>query len=89
MHSKNLDLKPMRERWEASTPGIWKSSIEGRDHDSGSDIIMTDKDDFEISGATVADYDFIASAKQDIPLLIAEVEKLREQIAGVLSGADS
>lgn len=36
-----------------------------------------DGEDIEMMGATVADYDFIAGAKQDIPLLIAEIRRLR------------
>ncbi|EJO76345.1 hypothetical protein LEP1GSC079_0852 [Leptospira interrogans str. FPW1039] len=57
----------------ASTPGPF---IEGRDHTSGSDFIRTSKNDIELSGASLADQDFIASAKQDIPRLIAEIEFL-------------
>lgn len=78
--SASLNLEAIELRWSNATPGEWVSSIEGRDHNSGSDIIMTGKDDFEIYGATTADYDFIAHAKQDIPLLIAEVRRLRAQI---------
>ncbi|ULH28280.1 hypothetical protein FH581_019325 [Leptospira weilii] len=70
------ELEEIKKRWGASTPGLWKSFIEGRDHTSGSDFIRTSKNDIELSGASVADQDFIANAKQDIPRLIAEIEFL-------------
>ena len=38
---------------------------------------MTSSDDIELSGATVADYDFIAHARQDLPALVDELERLR------------
>jgi hypothetical protein len=61
--------------------GPWKAFIEGRDHESGSNFIMTGQDnergdDIEMLGATVADYDFIANARQDIPKLIEEIRRL-------------
>ena len=34
-------------------------------------------DDIELRGATDADQDFIAAARQDVPLLVAEVCALR------------
>lgn len=70
------ELEEIKKRWEASTPGPWESFIEGRDHTSGSDFIRTSKNDIELSGASFADQDFIANAKQDIPRLIAEIELL-------------
>ena len=39
-------------------------------------------EDIELSGATVADQDFIAHARQDVPRLIAEVRRLQRQLAG-------
>ncbi|MBK9029887.1 MAG: NAD-dependent epimerase/dehydratase family protein [Myxococcales bacterium] len=36
-------------------------------------------DDIELTGATVADQDFIAHARQDLPRLLAEVRRLRAQ----------
>jgi hypothetical protein len=43
---------------------------------SGSDFTMTGGEDIYLTGATVSDQDFIAHARQDIPRLIAEVERL-------------
>ncbi|MCF6347845.1 MAG: hypothetical protein L3J20_06055 [Flavobacteriaceae bacterium] len=78
-------LKEIENRCKYSTHGPWKAYIEGRDHDSGSHFIMTGGEDnrgegFEIDGARVDDYDFIANAKQDIPALIKEVRRLRSLI---------
>ena len=71
-----VDLEEIRRRCEAATEGPWTSYIEGRDHVSGSSFIMTGSDDIELSGATVADYDFIAHARQDLPMLAEELERL-------------
>lgn len=70
-----LDLAAIRQRCEKATKGPWKSYVEGRDHDSGSSFIMTSGADIELLGATIADQDFIASARQDIPELINEVAR--------------
>ena len=77
-----LELQEMETRVAAAQPGPWKSWIEGRDFDGGSNFIQTGSgaergEDIEMSGATVADQDFIAAARQDIPRLIAEVRRLR------------
>ena len=37
--------------------------------------------DIELSGATVEDQDFVAQARQDIPRLIDEIERLRKSAA--------
>jgi hypothetical protein len=44
---------------------------------SGSTFIQTGGEDIYLTGATVADQDFIAHARQDILDLIAEIERLR------------
>jgi len=71
-------LSSVRERLAAATGGTWKSFVEGRDHQAGSSFIMTDGEDIELSSATIADQDFIASAHQDIEILLNEVERLRK-----------
>jgi hypothetical protein len=76
------ELEEIRLRCEAATPGPWTSYIEGRDHSSGSNFIMTGSgrdrgNDIELTGSTDADQDFIAHARQDIPILLAEVKRLR------------
>jgi len=70
-------LNEIEHRLKGTTGGPWTSFAEGRDHTSGSSFIRTAACDIELSGATVADQDFIAHARQDIPLLIGEVRRLR------------
>jgi hypothetical protein len=77
------ELEAIRRRCDAATPGPWKSFIEGRDHTGGSSFIMTGSGksrgkDIELSGATNADQDFIAHARQDIPRLLEEIESLKK-----------
>jgi hypothetical protein len=78
------DLEAIEARCAAATPGPWVSYVEGRDHTSGSSFIRTHNaagergEDIELSsGATQSDQDFIAHARQDIPLLLAEVRRLQ------------
>lgn len=75
------EIRRIRQRCGAATAGPWKSYVEGRDHTSGSSLIMTSSADIELSGATVADQDFIAHARQDVPRLLEEVALLRRRIA--------
>ena len=77
------ELGRIRELANAAAAGPWAASIEGRDHVGGSNIIMTQaaknglRRDFDILGATPADMDFIASARQDIVALLDEVQRLQ------------
>jgi len=76
------ELAEMLARAASAKDGPWTSYIEGRDHTSGSSFIMTGPpgsrgSDIELSGASAADQDFIAAAKQDVPRLVAEVRRLR------------
>ena len=73
----NHQLKEIEDRLNATTPGPWKSFVEGRDNVSGSSFIRTARGDIELSGATDADQDFIAQARQDLVLLLAEVRRLQ------------
>jgi hypothetical protein len=75
-------LREIEIRAQQATAAPWKSYVEGRDHTSGSSFIMTGTpenrgEDIELSGATIADQDFIASARQDIVDLVNEVRRLR------------
>ena len=81
----DAELAAIKARCAAATPGPWQPYIEGRDHVSGSSFIMTGEgaargEDIELTGATEADYDFIAHARQDIPRLLEEVEGLRKLV---------
>lgn len=75
------ETRRIRQRCDAATAGPWKSYVEGRDHTSGSSFIMTASADIELSGATEADQDFIAHARQDVPRLLEEVALLRRRVA--------
>lgn len=72
-------LETVRRRCELATKGPWISSIEGRDHTSGDSVIITgDREkDIYLIGASVEDQDFIARARQDIPMLLEEIERLQ------------
>ena len=48
---------------------------------SGSSFIMTGGEDIYLTGATGADQDFIAAARQDVALLVEEVRRLRTGLA--------
>jgi hypothetical protein len=85
----DTELQVLKASCEATTIAPWVSFIEGRDHElGGSSFIMTGikkgdyiwdekrGEDIEFDG-TPADLDFIAHARQDIPMLIAEIERLK------------
>lgn len=71
------ELQAIWARYNATTPGPWESWIEGRDFTSGSSVITTGGVDLYLLGASEADQDFIASAKQDVPRLLDEIERLK------------
>lgn len=76
------DLQQIEKRVNQAQSGPWKAYIEGRDHESGSDFIMTGTEsqrgeDIELLGATTADFDFIANARQDILNLIQTIRELK------------
>ena len=86
------DLKDIEDRCNAATKGPWVSFVEGRSHESGASFIMTGikegddiwgktrGEDIYLTGATDADQNFIAHARQDIPKLIQAIRKLRLEI---------
>ena len=92
-HGLNLDntteeIEKIRARCNAARSGPWVSIIEGRDQTSGSSFIMIGEgdnreEDLYLTGdnlsVSVADYDFIANARQDIPFLLAEIDRLKAQ----------
>ncbi len=79
MISEN-ELTAIRNRAENASDGPWKAYVEGRDMDCGSSFIRTQGEDIELIGASVADIDFIANARQDIPMLLDEIERLRSKL---------
>lgn len=80
------ELDAIEKRVDKTQPAPWKSFVEGRDHTSGSNFIRTGEginrgEDIELTGATVEDQDFIAAARQDVPLLLNEVRALKVLLA--------
>ncbi len=78
-------LAEIENRCKNARKGPWISYIEGRDFCGGSNIIKVAEDcnndqDIDIIGATIADQDFMAHARADIPQLIKEVRKLKAEL---------
>jgi hypothetical protein len=78
-------IDSIKQRCEATTKGPWIASVEGCDHPLGGETLIIRgkdprEDDLYLFGGTVEDYDFVANAKQDIPLLLEEIERLQEEI---------
>ena len=76
------ELAEIENRCLAASPLPWVSWGEGRDHVAGSHVIITGTKetpgpDLHLEGGTVADHDFIAHARQDVPRLIEEIRRLR------------
>ena len=77
-------LEEVRKRCELTTPGPWISFVEGRDHTGGDSVIKRGpgglEEDLYLIGGTIEDQDFIANARQDIPLLLDEIVRLRHKL---------
>jgi hypothetical protein len=85
----DAELDQIEQRCAAASKPPWQSFIEGRDHWGGDNFIRVGGlDDSEpdmyvsrhagtLVPASDADLDFIAHARQDLPLLLAEVRRLR------------
>jgi hypothetical protein len=90
----NQELEEIKARCEATSVAPWVSFIEGRDCESGSSFIMTGiqkgehiwgenrGEDLYVTGGINTDLDFIAHARQDIPRLLEEIERLKIIING-------
>jgi hypothetical protein len=75
---------------DAATQGPWFSYVVGRDTEVGSNCIevgycneLGSFKSIEVLGCTVADQDFIASARQDVPRLLLEVRTLRARLGSL------
>jgi hypothetical protein len=82
----DAELAEIERRAAAATKGPWEAFVEGRDHWAGDDFIRTGGLDDESPDMYVSldgrpagpnDLDFIASARQDVLDLVAEVRRLR------------
>ena len=87
MDSNSEEIEKIRARYNAARSSPWSSIIEGRDQLGGSSFMMIGEghsrgEDLYLTGddwvVPIADYDFIAHARQDIPLLLAEIDRLRD-----------
>ena len=74
------ELLAICRRAERATAGPWKFWLEGRNHEGGDDFLQTAGEDLYVTGATVDDRDCIANARQDVPKLIAEIERLQRLV---------
>jgi hypothetical protein len=81
------DLGRIERLVEAASAGPWVSYVVGRESDASSNCIelgtCNELGSFkciELTGGTVADQDFIASARQYLPRLVLEVRNLRAQL---------
>lgn len=72
------ELDEIERRVSAATAGPWQAFIEGRDGLGFDSFIRTGGEDIYLTGATDADRDFIAAARQDIPRLLAAIRALKQ-----------
>jgi hypothetical protein len=83
------DLQRIQWRAEAATAGPWYSYVVGRDVEAAGETSRIELGwcnelgsfkSMELVGATVADQDFIANAREDVPRLLLEVRILRARL---------
>lgn len=88
-----LDREAIKARVEAATRGPWVSPWDDPDPDAAA---LRTEDGLEVVGVLqydahpylavlAADADFIAHAREDVPKLIAEVERLESYIAAIFN----
>ena len=87
-------LKQVEERLKAATPGPWYTVDQGWlprytntylvagnfDPHIGKPLLDVDYECDDWDGQVQADYEFCAAARTDIPILLAEVRRLREAL---------
>ncbi|WP_421837868.1 hypothetical protein [Novosphingobium sp.] len=71
------EIAVIEQRCERATAGPWVSFVEGRDHFGGDSIIQTPHSDLNLLGGNAADQDFVATSREYVPALIAEIRRLR------------
>jgi hypothetical protein len=84
----DADLDAIEARVVAASKAPWQSFVEGRDHTSGDNFIRVgglddDEPDMYVSRdagpASIADQDFIAHSRQDMPRLLREMRRLGDR----------
>jgi hypothetical protein len=81
------ELAEIEHRIEAASSGPWFSYVVGRDCEAWTNYIeigccneLGSFKSIELVGGTIADQDFMAAARQDLPRLIREVRTLRARL---------
>lgn len=78
--SQPIDTEAVRRRVEAATPGPWTA------HDDG--LVWPERMGDPVSGSTeLADAEFIAHARSDVPALLAALEEARRERDELLTKA--
>lgn len=84
------ELDRIERRTRSATPGPWWSYVVGRDLEAGLNCIeVSGCKTIEVIGATVADQDFIAHAREDVPRLIQEIRMLKGEWRSDDAGAEA
>ena len=88
MELSNDELVGIERRAQAAACGPWYSYVVGRNIEAGLNCIQLGScETLELVGASVADQDFAAHAREDVPRLVAEVRRLRS-LLGMKSRVD-
>ncbi len=74
-------LDELSERLEGLTPGPWTSFSDDVEDGSGDSFIRTGGKNIYVTGASEADRDFIADARQDVPWLVELVTQRPDKMA--------
>jgi hypothetical protein len=76
------ELASIERTSSTATASPWFSYVVGRDLEAGRNCIeLGNLETIEIVGGTVADQDFIARAREDVPKLLREVRSLQAEVA--------
>ncbi len=91
----NEELDRIESRIAAATIGPWLSYLAGADLAADSSCIELGScnevgtfKSIELIGATAADHEFIANARQDLPRLLHEVRCLRARLQSLCTSMD-
>lgn len=70
-----IDLDAIKARCKAATPPPWTNLLYDSDDDLWEVAPVAYGQDYGVFGK--ADADFVAHARKDVPMLVAEIERLR------------
>jgi len=79
----NERIAAIEARADAAASGPWRPMLEERDHSSGSSCILTSIGGIDLDGASDADIEFMAHARQDVPYLISELRRLAGMLQSI------